>query len=158
MSQRVRGNSKQTPVIKDKFYPCQPEDVSRVLGLIKNDSELVQGILEVPVVETDPHGPKVKREGNYPIFKYLAEHQFSEPTFNRTDNYGSYMGYLRKYGVFKYNDIKTSLWGIRIGYETIRLTVCYNDGVLGLCLRFATGKMKEVNDLESYKSMYQGRE
>jgi hypothetical protein len=159
MSQRVRGNSKQTPNIHANFYPCQPEDVSTVLGLIKGDLTPVRGILEVPVDETDPNGPKVKREGDFPVSQYLARHEFSEPNFERRDDSsGLCMGYLRGFKVLQYDRLQTEKWGIRVGYETIRLTLCYNQGVLGLCLRFATGKMKEVNDLESYKSMYQGRE
>ena len=155
MSQRVRGNSKQTPDIYAKFYPCQPENLHSVLNSIKNDSEQVRGTVE----ETGPAGIKIKTEGVFTISRYLAGHTFSETVFDHPDLIsGSYMGNLRGFKVLQYDRLQNEKWGIRIGYETIRLTVCYNDGVLGLCLRFATGKMKEVNDLEAYKSMYQGRE
>ena len=156
MSQRVRGNSKQTPVIKAKFYACQPQEVRHVLKeTIMKDIEVVQGVIEEPI----GNGDKVKISGDFPISKYLERRNFSEDSlFANQDSSGSYMGYLRGYKVLQYERLKDELWGIRVGYETVRLTVCYNNGVLGLCLRFATGKMKEVNDLEAYKSMYQGRE
>ena len=61
--------------------------------------------------------------------------------------------------MLQYEQLKSELWGIRIGVETARLTECYDrEGNLGLCLRVATGEFTEANDLESYMSMYQSNE
>jgi len=133
MSQRVRGNSKRIPVIFPKFYPCEPENKYSVVEMINNDPE---------------------------VTGFLNGHSFnSQSLFMRRDSEGRYKGYIREPKVFGYDRIKTELWGIRIGYELARLTECYDDsGRLGLCLRVATGAVKEANDLEAYKSMYQDNE
>jgi len=153
MSQRVRGNSKRIPEIKSKFYPCEPAQKFDVLKAIKTDAEKVDGVIEDMI-----GGKDVKVEGEFTISKYLEPHSFSGALFNFTDSSGSFMGYLRGRKVLQFDQLKTELWGIRLGHEQIRLTECYRDGQLGLCLRFATGNTREANDLESYKSMYQDKE
>ena len=131
MSQRVRGNSKRIPVIKAKFYPCEPSQKAAVLEQIHNDSEVVD---------------------------FLQGHQFGgHNLFTRQDPEHLYIGNLRGWNkVLFYKDMKKSLWGIRIGHEEARLTECYDEGRLGLCLRVATGETTVAEDLEAYKSMYQG--
>jgi hypothetical protein len=153
MSQRVRGNSKRIPEIKSKFYPCEPAHKFDVLKAIKTDVERVKGIIDDKIDSKD-----VKIEGEFPISKYLETHSFSGALFNFSDSTGSFMGYLRGRKTLQFDQLKTELWGIRLGHEQIRLTECYRDGQLGLCLRFATGNTREANDLESYKSMYQDKE
>ena len=131
MSQRVRGNSKRIPVIKAKFYPCEPSQKAAVLEQIHNDSEVVS---------------------------FLRGHQFNGYSlFTRQDHENRYIGNLRGWNkILLYNDMKKALWGIRIGHEEARLTECYHEGILGLCLRVATGETTVAEDLEAYKSMYQG--
>jgi hypothetical protein len=154
MSARVRGNSKRIPEIKAKFYACEPSQKYNVLDQIKNDEEEFEGI-----IEHYANGTSVKVSGTFPISKYLESHSFTGSLlFNNQDDAGMYKGYLRGRKVLEFNKLETELWGIRLGHEQIRLTECYRNGQLGLCLRFATGKTTETNDLESYKSMYQDKE
>ena len=132
MSQRVRGNSKKIPITRSKFYPCEPHQKELVIHSIHNDDE---------------------------ITGYLGNHRFVGRTlFDHFDvERQQYKGYHRKFDVFTEDQLKNELWGIRIGQEHARLTVCYNSaGQVGLLLRVATGETREVNDLEAYKSMYQG--
>lgn len=132
MSQRVRGNSKKIPITRSKFYPCEPHQKELVIHSIHNDAE---------------------------ITGYLGNHRFVGRTlFDHFDvERQQYKGYHRKLDVFTEDQLKNELWGIRIGEENARLTVCYNSaGQVGLLLRVATGETREVNDLEAYKSMYQG--
>ena len=133
MSQRVRGNSKRVPKIKAKFYPCEPTQTSTVLETLYRDPD-VAGLLNGHTFNA----------GGY--FKYPILNERGET---------NYMGFLRARKVLNYADIAHNLWGIRMGHEQARLTECYRDGVLGLCLRVATGEFEETSDLEAYKSMYQ---
>jgi hypothetical protein len=132
MSQRVKGSSKKIPITMSKFYPCEPHEKERVLYSIHNDVE---------------------------IMEYLGDHTFTgRNLFEHIDvESQQYKGYHRKLDIFTEEELKDDLWGIRIGREHARLTVCYNSSnQLGLLLRIATGETKEVNNLEAYKSMYQG--
>ena len=136
VSQRVRGNSKRIPVIKSKFFRCDPGQKIAVVDSIYEDPE---------------------------VAAYLNEHRFNASAlFTRSklvDGQEIYEGYLRGRKVLQYEELKTELWGIRIGVETARLTECYDrEGNLGLCLRVATGEFAEANDLEAYMSMYQKNE
>ena len=143
MSQRVRGNSKKVPIVYSKFYSCDPTEVEHVVTDLKEDEELVEGCVDDTL-------------GEYPISQYLKDHTFKQSTlFSKRDEEGRYEGNLRGYKMIDYDFLKSQHWGIRLGYEEIRLTECYKDGVLGLGLRFATGCTKEIGDLEAYKSMYQ---
>ena len=131
MSQRVRGNSKLVPVIKAQFYPCDPAQKYKTLDIINEDPEF----------EDLLNGHTFTGAG-------LFAHQDPETQL--------YKGYLRGRKVLEYDQMENELWGIRIGQEHARLTECYRNGELGLCLRVATGERREVNDLSVYKSMYQG--
>ena len=131
VSQRVRGTGKMVPVIKPKFYPCEPAEKLAVLNSIIEDPEF-KGLLK----------------GHTFTVAGLFAHQDPDTQL--------YKGFLRDRKVLEYDKIKNELWGIRIDKEHVRLTECYKYGKLGLCLRVATGELREVNDLESYKSMYQG--
>ena len=132
MSQRVKGSSKKIPITMSKFYPCEPHEKDNVLHSIHTDVE---------------------------IMEYLGDYTFTgRNLFEYIDvESQQYKGYHRKLDVFTAEALKDDLWGIRIGREHARLTVCYNSSnQLGLLLRIATGETKEVNNLEAYKSMYQG--
>jgi hypothetical protein len=130
MSQRVSGRNKQAPEIFAKFYPCEPEQKVQVLETIHNDEE---------------------------IMGYLGGHRFTGTNLfkKQRESDGRWMGNHRGPDVFLYEQIEKSVWGIRIGLENSRVTVCYKDGQVGIIVRVATGALKEISDLEAYKSMYQ---
>ena len=86
-----------------------------------------------------------------------------------------FKGYIRKYRVFSfvedadpaenhltYTKANGSLgveqgWGTTGAGGRARLTVCYRNGNLGFAVRWNTGRFKEVNTLETFKSMYSSR-
>jgi hypothetical protein len=129
LSQRISGNTKKVPEIVSKFFPCEPEN-------------------KVSVVEQIEHEFAHLLKGRRPRTSDL----FIE---DKKDATGRWMGYRRKYDVFTYEELAESLWGIRIGAEEFRITVCYHEGQVGLIIRVATGNIKIINNLETYKSMYQ---
>lgn len=129
LSQRISGNTKKVPEIVSKFFPCEPEN-------------------KVSVVDQIEHEFAVLLKGRRPRTTDL----FIE---DKKDATGRWMGYRRKYDVFTYEELAESLWGIRIGAEEFRITVCYHEGQVGLIIRIATGNLKIINNLETYKSMYQ---
>ena len=130
LSQRIAGKTKKVPVIVSAFYPCEQENKDDVVATIKLD-----------------------------FAHHLRGRGFNTTNLFREDKKdplsGNWMGYLRKYDVFTYKQVEDSLWGIRIGAEESRITVCYKDEQVGLAIRVATGDWKQINNLETYKSMYQ---
>lgn len=133
MSQRIKGDSKCVPVIRSKFYPCEPE----------NKVQIVREIME----DKDEYIAPFK-EGH----RFTTTNLFRPVHFDETVE--RWRGTLRGNHVFEYEELARCVAGIRIGEESCRLTVCYKDGQVGLCLRVATGETKEVSDLAAYKSMY----
>jgi cation transport regulator ChaB len=68
------------------------------------------------------------------------------------------IGYLRGWKVWNFSEVKDqSGWGFSVSSTSSRATICYNDGVLGIALRTPTGRNTIVNNLTSYKSMYDSR-
>jgi hypothetical protein len=133
ISQRVRGNCKNVPIINSQFYPCNEFNVESVINSILTDNT------------------------NQRIYPYVKNfnprvNSIFNPKFKLSD--GTWQGCLRERKVFQYDDIKDQLWGIRLDKEKRRFTVCYNNGELGLCLRVATGELRTIDSLETYKSMY----
>lgn len=138
MSQRVKGNSKRVPDMRSKFYPCENPENREVI------EALVREIIDDEDEELYPNGKFHHEFSTRNLFR--KEHKDPET--------GLWMGTFRGNHVFEYKDLENSPAGIRIGEERCRLTVCYKDGQVGLCLRVATGDLKEVSDLAAYKSMY----
>lgn len=66
-------------------------------------------------------------------------------------------GYLRKWQVLNYEtQVKTQPgWGV--GPDAPRITVCYNNDVLGVAVRWHTGQFRQMNRLNTYRSMYPSR-
>jgi hypothetical protein len=67
---------------------------------------------------------------------------------------GQYKGHLRAWSVFDFEtQVKTQPgWGVTA--DTPRLTICYQDGVLGVAIRYDTGITVEQDTLVTFKSMY----
>jgi hypothetical protein len=130
LSQRIAGKTKKVPVIVSAFYPCEKENKDDVVATIRVD-----------------------------FAQHLRGRGFNTSNLFREDKKdplsGKWMGYMRKYDVFKYEQVEHSLWGIRIGAEESRITVCYQNEQVGLAVRVATGECRQINNLETYKSMYQ---
>lgn len=68
---------------------------------------------------------------------------------------GQWQGYLRGWGVFDYQYVHTNRgWGMTSPRSSVRLTICYQEGILGIALRYKTNETIEINTLQTYKSMY----
>ncbi len=93
----------------------------------------------------------------------VNNHRFENPFRDDKMQDGCYMGYLRGYSVFEYENVAQQCgWGFgkvdpRIPIQRPRLTVCYQNGQSGVALRVDTGQVRRVDTLSSYKSMYEGR-
>lgn len=138
VSHRVKDKSKRVPVVRSKFYPCKnPENREVVEALVK----------EIIADEDEELYPNGKFQYTFSSKKlFLREHIDPET--------GLWMGVLREMRVFDYKELVNSVAGIRINKEKCRLTVCYKDGQVGLCLRVATGDLRSIYDYATYKSMY----
>jgi hypothetical protein len=63
-----------------------------------------------------------------------------------------YKGYLRGWKVWEFKEVESQPgWGAK---KKPRLTICYCEGILGVALRYSTGKTKRTGSLETHKSMY----
>lgn len=67
---------------------------------------------------------------------------------------GRVFGYLRGWHVLEYEtQVKTQPgWGVLL--DSPRVTVCYNNGVVGAAFRWHTGNFHQSNRLNTYRSMY----
>jgi hypothetical protein len=67
-----------------------------------------------------------------------------------------WQGYLREWNVFEYHTIQSNNngWGVSGPGGSSRLTICYHNGELGIAVRWNTGRLREVNSLVTFKSMY----
>ena len=70
-----------------------------------------------------------------------------------------YKGYIRGFYIFEWEDaekeLKKTYWGFSRATRSPRLTICYNNGILGVGVRWATDEIIEIGDIITLKSMYQ---
>lgn len=125
LSVRVSGGVKHTHVYAARFYPCTKETFPAMIPQLQEQSR-VQRNFQNPFEESESHG--------------LEE--------------GRYKGYLRDWRVFDFErDIVTQPgWGV--GPAEPRITICYKDQQVGVALRYDTGEVREVNSIETRRSMY----
>ena len=129
VSQRVRGRSKHVPVFGCEFIPCTKETFDEKKDEI---AHILQGsVMQIPKFK-NPFLESEKKEKKDELW----------------------MGYLRTWDVFEYDNIDQG-WGITGPGGSTRLTICYRRGELGIAVRWNTGNKQEKNTLETYKSMYQ---
>ena len=88
---------------------------------------------------------------------YKADHNFDDPFTDsekkgRSED-GRFKGFLREWKVWDFAEIRDDERGWGVG-GTARMTICYNEGVLGVAVRWNTGRKQEVSTLETCKSMY----
>ncbi len=101
-------------------------------------------------------------QDTFPALKAILEqrfhpHRFMDPFINSEaqglEN-GKYKGYLREWIVLDFDTQVATQPGWGVTAENQRLTICYQDGVLGIAIRFDSGITKEKNTLTTFKSMY----
>jgi hypothetical protein len=124
VSPRVAGTIKEVPVCETEFYPCTP----KTFEALKNT-----------------------------LTERFPGHRFIDPFVESAKkglDQGFYKGYLREWKVYDYKQeiVTQPGWGIKPGHP--RLTICKNDGVQGVAVRFHTGVTKRVNSMMAYQSMY----
>jgi len=68
---------------------------------------------------------------------------------------GQWQGHLRGWGVYDFKYVEDNRgWGMTSPKNSIRLTICYKEGVLGVAVRRKTDIKIKINTLQTYKSMY----
>lgn len=136
LSTRISGKVKQVNDFKSYFVPInEPKDIKNVKRDIKENIENIQDL-------------------SLEIHEKLKKHKISSSElFEHKNSDDKYMGYLRGYKYLKYDEVKNQYWGLNEKTK-IRLTVCYHEDQLGLCLRVCTNEFIEISDLKAYKSMY----
>jgi hypothetical protein len=67
---------------------------------------------------------------------------------------GKEFGYLRGWNVLDYNTNVKPQPGWGVGLDSPRITVCYNNDMLGAAIRWHTGEFCQSNRLNAYRSMY----
>ena len=131
LSARLTGNVKKIEEIKTIFFEC-------------NDKIWAQKYQHLCNTNND-------------IKKISEQHTFDNPfkSKNRPLQNGIEYGYFRGWGIFDYKRdiIPTPGWGL---YKKIkpRMTICYDDGILGVAIRYKTDRIKTNNTLRGKGTMY----
>lgn len=132
LSSRVQGNIRNLPVFNTHWFPCNSDNFQEsITPILRNLENVAFGNRRFDNPFTNAYRPAVGEDG-------LEK------------------GYLRGWGVFQYEYVKTQPGcGVLLGSP--RLTICYNQGVLGVAIRWHTGTYREQNRLSAYRSMYPER-
>lgn len=90
------------------------------------------------------------------IIKRNKKNPFEECiSLNPNKDEKSWYGFLRVWKIFDYKEIVNNKhWGIGPKTRTIRYTICYNDGELGVAVRTPNGNIITISNFNTYKSMY----
>lgn len=127
LSTRITGNKKTFPKIITEFHECNKENYE-----------------------------SKKRE----LRRRFPNHNFSGNKFEVSEREGlidgKYQGYLRRWKVFHYEEIKAAPgWAVLIDHP--RITICYQNEILGIALCINTGEVVMHDTLSAIKSMYGSR-
>lgn len=126
----------------------------RVRGRIKNVSEF--GCHFIPCTQETFHQEIHRKLAELNIQQRLLN-PFAT-SFEKGLVNGQLQGYLRGWGVFTFDDVYANRgWGMTGPRNTLRITVCYSEGQLGVAVRWKTGRSVEINTLETFRSMYARR-
>ena len=126
VSDRVRGKIKKTPEIACEFIFCNRDNFQEQLQ-IKLTELNIQQRLQNPFIES-----------------------MEKNAIN-----GQLQGFLRRWAVFTFDEVQANRgWGMTGPRNTVRTTVCYNQGILGVAIRWKTGRNIEIDTLETFRSMY----
>ena len=133
VSARVRGGVKTVPDIVCSFHPCTRDTYS--------------GVAALAAFPTNPFIASVREMAAHP---------------DRWPLVGGQIGNLREWGVYEYDYIVRNK-GNRMSVQSVardprgRITICYNDGVLGVALRKPTGRTRTEDTMTAFQSMYVAR-
>ena len=135
LSSRVEGNVRTLPVYDSHWFPSTMATWDTAIAAVKATA----------------------------VGAAFRTHAFENPFANaRARGHapgpdGKEFGYLREWKVFDYEtQVKTQPgWGMGSGAP--RVTVCYNNDVVGAAVRWHTGEFRQINRLNAYRSMYPSR-
>jgi hypothetical protein len=118
----VPGKKATCSNVMSNFYACEPENKLAVLRQIEEENR--------DAITTH---------------KFSGSNLFKE---DKRDADGKWMGFRREWAVFTYEQLETEEWGLG-EKEKARVTVCYQDGQVGLILRYmkAESDMKTDSDI-----------
>jgi len=138
LSSRVLGNVRMLPVYATHWFPSTENTWNAAIATVKGT--VAGGRFRTHTFENPFSNARAR----------------GHPPGPDRDKIGEF-GYLREWHVFDYDtEVKTQPgWGV--GPESPRVTVCYNNGVLGAAFRWNTGEIRETNRLYAYRSMYPTR-
>jgi hypothetical protein len=126
VSDRVRGKIRKTPEIACEFIRCNRDNFQEQIQ-IKLAELNIQQRLQNPFIASAEQNP-----------------------IN-----GQLQGFLRRWAVFTFDEVHTNRgWGMTGARNTIRTTVCYNQDILGVAIRWKTGRNIEIDTMETFRSMY----
>ena len=127
---------------------------SRTKGTIK-DEEVV-GCFFVPCNKDDDINGLVQKE--FKKLKFDPKRTFDNEKFINSEKKGmvdgKYQGNFRVWKVFDYQEVLNEKNAGLNDDTPIRSIVCYNEGVLGLGIRYLTGETEEKNTLKTHLSMF----
>jgi hypothetical protein len=130
LSARVRGTVRKLPIFETKWFQCNHDNWSEIIDI------------QLPTI------------GDGMFADRRFENPFNHPRRPPISDDGREFGYLRGWHILEYStDIQLQPgWGVTLNNP--RLTICYNNGTLGVAIRWHTGRTEESNRLITYRSMY----
>ena len=132
LSSRVQGNVRLLPVYDTRWFQSTEDTWNTSIDTIKSsvaDGKFRTNTFANPFSNARTHGHAPGTDGKE-------------------------LGYLRGWSILEYEtDVKSQPgWGV--GPDSPRITVCYNNGLVGAAIRWHTGEFRQSNRLNAYRSMY----
>jgi hypothetical protein len=161
------------PEFTAEYTEQKTEEILATIGCLATptlSSRLKGGIRDVTITDSlfIPCNPDTFEENALPeINAFCPNNTFQNP-FTRAaehiDEAGKYKGYLRGWAVLDYEtEVKCSRWGFSVrdlncpvDERPGRITICYNNGVLGVAIRKPIGK-EIIDSLTTWKSQYRSK-
>ena len=137
VSSRVKGGVKNLPEATSEFFPCNTDTFD---GQRKKFEKVLKKYHDIDLVWIERCQNPFERS-----LTYMEKNKIE----------GNLPGIMRgEYKIFDYTKDIEPVPSAGLGRNAPRLTVCYKDGVLGVALRWQTGKIMEKNTLAAFNSMY----
>jgi hypothetical protein len=136
---RVKGDVRSLPVFKTYWFECNAETFPEKFAEIRESEETEEAFKNCSAT-------------------YAPKNPFLENSRPPAREDGMEYGQLRGWNILDYDThiVNQPGWGLG-GQTKPRYTICYNDGVLGVALRWKTEEFEQKDSLTAYKSMYGSR-
>lgn len=150
------------PIYNGEYFKAEADEILSSLGCSKQDYKLSSRIkgksykikkIDCSFKECNENTFAETVRTNFPgkTFHNPFRHSESRPS-EPGDKWKSLV--RTEYKVLDFNiDLKDARWGVTVSTRQ-RATICYNNGILGVCFRFFTDKSEVTNNFELVSSMY----